>query len=84
MLNISFPACTKVELWDLKVCIAVNGEKFQSRAMTLTLVRQCPSSLSELFLYTTMYLNFMFLDQFLFDLTCKNKHANKHTQKHTK
>ena len=39
MLNISFLACTKVELWDLKVCIAVNGEKFQSRAMTLTLVR---------------------------------------------
>ena len=31
MLNISFLACTKVELWDLIVCIAVNGEKFQSR-----------------------------------------------------
>ena len=30
MLNISFLACTKVELWDLIVCIAVNGEKFQS------------------------------------------------------
>ena len=37
MLNISFLACTKVELWDLNVRIALNGEKFQSRAMTLTL-----------------------------------------------
>ena len=27
MLNISFLACTKVELWDLIVCIAVNGDK---------------------------------------------------------
>ena len=29
MLNISFLACTKVELWDLKVCIAVNGKNFK-------------------------------------------------------
>ena len=36
MLNISFLACTKVELWDLTVCIAVNGEKLQSRTMTMT------------------------------------------------
>ena len=50
MLNISFLACTKVELWDLKVCIAVNGEKFQSCSMNLTLVRQCPiSNLPEVF-----------------------------------
>ena len=35
MFNISFLAFTKVELWNLIVCIAVNGEKFQSRAMTL-------------------------------------------------
>ena len=66
MLNISFlhcVACTKVQLWDLTVCIAVNGEKFKSGAMTLTLVRECPiSNLSELFSYTTMNLNFMFLD----------------------
>ena len=66
--EINIDACTKVELWDLKVCIAVNGEKFQSRAMTLTLVRQCPvSNLSELFSFTTMSLNFMFLDRFLHD-----------------
>ena len=43
MLNISFLACTKVELWDLIVCIAVNGEKFQSRTMT------------KIFSYTTKY-----------------------------
>ena len=32
MLNISLLASTKVELWDLAVCIAVNEEKFQSRS----------------------------------------------------
>ena len=80
MLNISFLACTKVELWDLKVCIAVNGENFQSRAVILTLVRPCPiSNLSESFSFTTMYLNFMFADQFLFELSCKNPHGNTHT-----
>ena len=31
MPNIGFLACTKVELWDLIVCIAVNGEKIPSR-----------------------------------------------------
>ena len=35
MLNISLLACTKVELWDLIVCIAINGEKFQSCTLTL-------------------------------------------------
>ena len=30
MLHISFLACTKFEMWDPTVCIAVNGEKFQS------------------------------------------------------
>ena len=80
-LNISFLACTKVELWDPIVCIAVNGEKFQSRAMTLTLVRGCPiSNLSEIFSYTTMYLNFVFIDQLLFELSHKNTETQKHTQ----
>ena len=52
ILNVNFLACTKVELWDLTVCIVVNGEKFQSCAMTLTLVRQCPiSNLFKLFSY---------------------------------
>ena len=71
MLNISLPACTKVELWDLTVCILVNGEKF--RTVTLTLVRQCLLlNLSEIFSYATMYSNFMFLDRLLFELLCKN------------
>ena len=64
---------------NLIVCIAVTGEKFQSRAMTLTLVRQCPiSNLSEIFSYTTMYLNFMFIDRLLFELSCKNTETQKH------
>ena len=68
VLNISFLACTKVELLDLIVCITVNGEKFQRHAMTLTLVGQCPIlNLSELFSYATMCINFMFLDELLFE-----------------
>ena len=54
MLNISFLACTKVDLLDLTVSIVVNGEKFQSSAVTLTFVPQCPiSNLSEIFSNTT-------------------------------
>ena len=84
MLNTRFLACTKVELWDLIVCVAVNGEKFRSRAVTLALVRQFPIlNSSELFSYTTMYSNFMFLDQFLFELSCKNPHTHTHTHMHT-
>ena len=50
MLNLGFLACTKVELLDLTVCISVNGEKFESRAMSLTFVQQSPTSnLTELF-----------------------------------
>ena len=30
MLNISFLACTKVELQDLALCIVVNGETFKA------------------------------------------------------
>ena len=72
MLNISFLACTKVELWDLTVCIAVNGEKlFQGHAMTLD--QQCPTSnLSELFSYTTMYLSYR-----------AKIHTHTHTETHT-
>ena len=57
MLNISFLDCTKCEIWDLTVCVAVNGEKCQSRAVALTLVQQCPiSNLSEFFSYITIQL----------------------------
>ena len=66
----------KVELWGLTFCIAVNGEKLQCHAVILTLVRQCPiSKLSESYFHT-MYLNFMLLDQFLFELSCENTHSH--------
>ena len=32
--------------------------------------------------YITMYLNFMFLDQFLFELSCKNTHTQGNTHTH--
>ena len=84
MLNISFLACTKVELWGLAVYIAINGKTFRSCVVTLTLVRHCSiSNLSELFFYTIMYLNFMFLDQFLFELSCEYTYRNTETRKHT-
>ena len=38
MLNISFLACTKVELWDLKICIAVNGENFKASVAMLKIL----------------------------------------------
>ena len=84
MLNISFLACTKLELWGLTVYIAINGETFQSCVVTLTFVRQCSiSNLKELFFYTIMYLYFMFLDQFLFELSCEYTYRNTETRKHT-
>ena len=43
--------------------IVVNGEKFQSHAMTLTLIGQCPMlNSSKIFSYATIYSNFKFLD----------------------
>ena len=53
MLNHNFLTCAKAEIKDLTVCIVVNGEKFQSHDVTLTLIRQRPmSNSSELFLCT--------------------------------
>ena len=66
-----------------KLVFAANGAKFQSHAVTLTLVQQCPiSNLSELCSYTAMYSNFMFLNQCHFELSCKNTHINTHTNTH--
>ena len=82
MLNIIFLACAKVELWDLTVGIVVY--QYQSDTMALALVRQCPVlNLPQLFSYTK---TFIFLDPFLFELSCKNTHRNTHThtQMHTK
>ena len=43
MLNISFLVCTKVELWDLKVCIVVNGEKISKSCRDLDLGLTMPN-----------------------------------------
>ena len=55
MLNISSLACAKFELWDLTVCIVVNGEKVQCLAVTLTMISTMPNS--ELVLDTFIYYN---------------------------
>ena len=71
MLNHNFLKCAKAEIWDLTVCIVVNGEKFQSHAVTLTLIRQCPiSNLSKLFPYTTVCSSFKWIESLLFELLC--------------
>ena len=41
MLNQNFLTCAKAEIQDLTVCIVVNGEKFQSHAVTLPDNAQC-------------------------------------------
>ena len=74
MLNVSFLACTKVEL---TVCIAVHGEK-----VTLTLIRNAQYQTS------LRYFNIFKLHVsrlFLFELSCKctHRHKHKHTQKDT-
>ena len=33
--------------------------------------------------YTTVYSDLVFLDRFLFELSCKNTHTHKHTHTHT-
>ena len=54
--SVSFPTCrpTKGEKKDLTVCIVVNGKSFWRPKVIL--------NLSDLFLYTATYLNFMFID----------------------
>ena len=48
----------------------VNGEKFQSHAVTLTLIGQCPmSNFSELFSYTTICSSFKSIEPLFFELS---------------
>ena len=69
ILNHNFLTCAKAET----VCIRVNREKFQTHAMTLSLIGQCPMSKScKIFPYTTVY----------FELSCTKTHT--HTQTHTR
>ena len=52
--------------------------------VTLTLITRNPIlSSSELFSYATTFSNFVFLDRFLFELSCKHTHTHKHTNKDT-
>ena len=85
ILNHNFLTCAKAEIWAWTVCIVVNGEKFQSHAMTLTLIGQCPmSNLSELFSYTTICSSFKSFEQLFFELSCtqSDRQTDRHTDKH--
>ena len=67
MLNHNFLTCAKAEIWALTVCIVENGEKFQSHAVTLTLIGKCPmSNSSELFSYTTICSSFKSIEPLFF------------------
>ena len=68
----------------MAVCIVVNGEKFQSHAMTLTLIGQCPiSNSSELFSYTTIWSSFKWIEPLFFELSKTDKQTNRHTDTQT-
>ena len=79
-------ACAKAEIEDVTVCIVVNGEKFQSHAVTVTLIGQSPmSNSSEIFSYAAVYSNLWFLDELFFELSCLQTHrqTDRHTHRHT-
>ena len=86
MLNHNFLTCAKAEIWALTVCIVVNGEKFQSHAVTLTLIGQCPmSNSSELFSYTTICSSFKWIEPLFFELSCTqtDRQTGTKTDRHT-
>ena len=57
MLNISLPACTNVELWDLTVCIVVNGEKISKSHSDLDLGPTMPNIelVQDIFIYYNVF-----------------------------
>ena len=68
--------CT-VELQDLTVCVAVNGENTTGFAVTLNLIEQCSIyNLSKLLSYATNIFNFIFLDRQLFSHHATRTHAH--------
>ena len=90
ILNHNFLTYAKAEIWALTVCIVVNGEKFQSHAMTLTLIGQCPmSNSSELFSYTTICSSFKSIEPLFFELSCTqtdrqtDRQTDTQTDRHT-
>ena len=81
MLNQNFLTCAKAEIKDLTVCIVVNGEQFQSHAVTLNLIRHCPIlNSSELFPYATIRSSFKRIEPLCFELTSTKAHRQKDTQ----
>ena len=71
----------KFQFWGLTVCIVVNGEKFQSQALTLTLIAECPmSNSSELFSYTTICSSFKWIKLLFFELSCLQTDTQTHRQ----
>ena len=59
----------------------VNGEKIQSRAVTLTLIGQCPMlNSSELFSYTTICSSFKWIEPLFVELSCTQ--TDRHTHRH--
>ena len=81
--NHNFLTCAKAEIKDLTVCIVVNGEKFQSQALTLTLIGHCPmSNSSELFSYTTICSSFKWIEPLFFELSHTHTHTHTHTDGH--
>ena len=84
MLNHNFLTCAKAEIYDLTVCIVVNGEKFRSHSVTLTLIGQCPmSNSSELFSYTTICSSFKWIEPLFFELSCTQTYRQTDTQTDT-
>ena len=78
MLNICLPACTKVELWDLTVCIVVNGEKNLKSHSNLDLGLTMPNIefVRDIFIYYNAF-------SFLSYRAKTRKHGNTHTHAHT-
>ena len=78
----NFLTCAKAEIWALTVCIVVNGEKFQSHAVTLTLIGQCPCRTRPSYFHILQYvqvssqLNHYFLSYRV------HRQTDRHTDKH--
>ena len=63
----------------MTVCIVVNGEKFQSHTVTLTLTGQCPmSNSSDLFPYTTVCSSFKWIEPFFLVIVYTDKQTDRH------
>ena len=83
MPNISFLACTEVELYDLTVCIVVNGETLKVYSDLHLNIDPTMSNIElELFSYSEMCLNFMPLDRFIYLGVITQNYTHTHTHTH--